>query len=211
MNTHAAGKFNRDSFFVNQKHMTLGKSKYRVFDEDGQALFFAERPVMRLFGKRANVTIYGDEHSKEPLLTLHQEESWELFNRNYTLIEGGNGATIARLCRNNFRSLFRRSWQIYDPGGRLIALARENSTFLTIIRRVVDFIPYVNILGLLIKTDFELFLVDAANNLAQVGRFNRRIGIGDKYVMRFDNDHGRRFDRRIAVGLGLLLDTAEAR
>jgi hypothetical protein len=189
MNNPTAGRFNRDSFFVNQKHLTLGKSKFKIFDEDGRELFFAERPVLRLFGKRANVTIYGDEQSKQPLLTLQQEENWELFNRNYTLVEGSDGSTIARLCRNNFRSLFRRSWQIYEPGGKLIGLARENSTALTIIRRVVDFIPYVNVLGLLIKTDFELFLVDRQGNESVVGRF----------------------DRRIAVGLGLLLDTAEAR
>lgn len=211
MNSSASSRFNRDTFFVNQKHLTLGKSKYQIFDESGNPLFHAERPVMRLFGKRANVTIYADEDSKAPVLTLQQEEGWELLNRNYTLVEGSQGTMLARLCRDNVRSLFRRSWQIYDPGGKMIALAREDSPFMTVIRRVIDFIPFLNLLGMVIKTDFELFLVDKDQKLTLVGRFDRKISIGDKYVMRFDNDPGKRFDRRIAVGLGVLLDTAEAR
>jgi hypothetical protein len=201
----------QDSYFISQKHMAVGKTKYQVTDESGHPLCYVERPALRLFGRRGHVTVYADEQSREPLLVLEQEERYEFFNRNYNLVDKRHEEVVARLLRNNFRSLFRRSWQIYDSNGTFVALAREDSPFMSFVRRIVDFIPYVDILGPLLRTNFDLYLVGLDMALEHVGRYDRKVGLRDKYILDLSADPARRFDRRIALGLGILLDTAEAR
>jgi hypothetical protein len=62
----------------------------------------------------------------------------------------------------------------------------------------------------LIPTNFEFYASDPAG-LTRLGTFNRKRSITDKYVMDLGGDAMRRFDRRLAVAMGVLLDTAEAR
>ena len=203
-------KLERDTFLVNQKHRAWMKSKYYVFDESGAPLFYVERPSGRIF-RRSNITIFDDDSRASQVLVLQQIHRWELRWREYHLVDPTDGELIATLSRNNFASLFRRAWTITDPAGVLIARAREDSAGMAIVRRVVDFIPYVSILGGIFKTDFHLFVVDGAGQDLKVGSFDRKISLSDKYVLNLKDDQERRFDRRIALSLGILLDTAEAR
>jgi uncharacterized protein YxjI len=205
-------KLDRDTFLVNQKHLTLGKSKYYVYDESGAPLFYVERPTMRLFGRRADITIFDDDTASTPVLLLRQDHGYEFRRREYTLVDLATDETLGRLCRDNLRALFRRHWQILDASGSEFAFAREDSTFMAFVRRAVDWIPYVSILGMAIRTDFHIFLSgDGAAQERKVGSFDRKFGLGDKYVLNLRDDPERRFDRRIALALGILLDTAEAR
>lgn len=204
-----AERLDHDVFLVNQKHLSLGKSKYHVYSESGQELFYVERPVMRLFGRRADITFYDREGAPAPLLTLKQDHGYEFLRREYTLVDEA-GETIARLRRDNIKALFRRAWTIEDPSGEVIGRALEDSAFMSVVRRVVDWIPFVSVLGLVIKTDFDI-LAPGANGERKIGSFDRKIGIGDKYVLNLRDDPERQFDRRIGVALGILLDTAEAR
>lgn len=204
-------KFDRDVFLVNQKFMSLGKSKFVVYDEGGTALFYAERPTMRLFGRRAPITLFDDEAGTTPVLVAEQDHGWELLKREYTLVDAQTKEPVAHLRRDNIRSLFKRAWRIEDPSGELIAVSREDSTFMAVLRRVVDFIPFLSIIGFaVLKTDFHIFTV-ANGNERKAGSFNRKIALGDKYVLSLKEDPERQLDRRTAVMLGLLLDTAEAR
>lgn len=202
-------KFGRDVYLVNQKHLSLGKSKYFVYGEGGEELFYVERPTMRLFGRRANITFFDDDTGGEPVLTLQQDNGYEFRRREYTLVDGA-GTRVARLRRDNLKALFRRAWTIEDPDGNVIARALEDSTFMSIVRRVVDWIPFVALLGVVIKTDFDILLREAEGE-RKIGSFDRKIGITDRYVLNLRDDAERRFDRRIGVALGILLDTAEAR
>jgi hypothetical protein len=207
---HAA--FDRDVFMVNQKQLALGKSKYFVYDEGGQPLLYVERPTMRLFGRKAPVTFFEDDMAKTPVLVAQQDQGWEFLKREYTLVEAGSETVLARLRRDNIKALFKRTWKIEDPSGALIAIAREDSTFMAVVRRVIDFIPFVGIIGFaLLKTDFHILRVDEQGNERKIGSFDRKIGIADKYVLTLRDDPEQSFDRRVAVALGVLLDTAETR
>jgi uncharacterized protein YxjI len=202
-------KLDRDVFLVNQKHLTLGKSKYFVYGESGEQLFYVERPVMRLFGRRADITFFDDESGGEPVLTLKQNHGYEFLRREYTLVDAA-GTEIAHLRRDNIKALFRRAWTIENANGEHLARALEDSAFMSVVRRVVDWIPFVALLGFVIKTDFHI-LARSGTGEAKIGSFDRKIGLGDKYVLNLREDIGRVLDRRIAVALGILLDTAEAR
>jgi hypothetical protein len=44
-----------------------------------------------------------------------------------------------------------------------------------------------------------------------VGEFRRKLTILDRYVLDLTADRARAFDRRVAVALGVMLDTGERR
>ena len=200
-------KFDRDKFLINQKRLSI-KEKYYVYDEQGSELFYVERPF-RLFGRRT-ITVFSDDSKTEALLTLTQDHLWEMFHRNYTVADAG-GQIIARCSRNNLTSLLRRGWRIMDPGGAMTARARENSLLLCMVRRVIDFIPYVEIIGGIVRTDFDFLAIAADGQEAKIGTFRRRFSIFDKYVLDLSEDSERKLDRRVALGVGILLDTGEKR
>lgn len=201
------GKFDRDKFLVNQKRMSF-KEKYYVYAEDGTELFYVEREF-KFMGKRS-IFLFDDDSKQSLVLSLEQEHYWEISRREYKLFDAA-GELISAFSRNNFASLFRRGWDILDPSGKLIGKAREDSVGLAILRRIIDFIPFVELLGGIIKTDFHLLRIDDAGNEEKIGSFNRKMSLFDKYVLDLTDDPGRLLDRRTALALGILLDTAEKR
>lgn len=204
---HVGDKFDRNKFLVNQKRMSF-KEKYYVYGEDEKELFYVERDF-KFMGKR-NITVFDDDTKSAAVLQIDQDHRWEFRKREYTLYDAA-GEPIASFYRDNWKSLFRRSWDIFDRHGTLIAIAREDSVGLAILRRIIDFIPFVELLGGLIKTDFHLFRINAKGEEEKIGSFNRRMTFADKYVLDLSGDPGRTLDRRTALALGILLDTAEKR
>lgn len=202
-------RYDRDLFLVNQKHLALGKSKFYVYDESGAALFYVERPV-QILPRRANISVYADDGKAELLLVLHQDHYFELRRREYTVMDQEIGETVGHLSRDNIRAWLRRKWDISDAAGNAIAICREDTKVMSAVRRIVDWIPYVSLLGMAIKTDFHILTVDGAQE-TRIGTFVRKLGLGDKYTLDLKQDPERKLDRRLAVALGILLDTAEAR
>ena len=200
-------KFDRDKFLVNQKRLTL-REKYYIYAENGEELFYVERDF-KLLGKK-NITVFNDDSKQVPVLQINQEHFWEFGRREYTVFDS-EGNAIATFYRNNWKSLFRRGWEVFDANHNLVAKAREDSLALAFVRRIIDFIPFVELLGGIIKTDFHLFSVDAEGREEKIGSFDRKLSFADKYVMNLSDDPERKLDRRAAVALGILLDTAEKR
>lgn len=202
-------RFARDVFLVNQKYRALGSSKFDVLSEDGEKLFYIERPV-QFIPRRANISVYADDSKTQLVMLLEQEHVFELRRREYTVIDKISGEQVGRLSRDNIRAWLRRSWNIEDASRSMIGICREDTKIMSAVRRIVDWIPYIGILGMAIKTDFHILLVDGAGE-TRIGTFVRKLGLRDKYVLDLKDDPARRLDRRLAVALGVLLDTAEAR
>jgi uncharacterized protein YxjI len=186
-----------DKFFVNQKLMSLN-SKYFVFNEAGQQLFYVDRPAFKM---KAHVGIYTDESKRQKVLDIRQDSAWAIINLSFTLLDG-NGQTLALFKRQGWMSMIRRTWSIQDAYGREIASAQEDSLWKALLRRI----PYLEIIGDLVRTNFII-----TRQGQTIGEFIRKFTIGDKYLMDLTKDPTRNFDRRVAVALAILLDTAESR
>ena len=201
-------KLDRDTFFVNQKHRSWMKSRYYVFDDAGVPLFYVERPVKPL--QRSDITIYHDDTCSESVMIIRQDHGYAAIRREYTLFDAAS-TPIAHFSRHNIKSWFRRAWEITSPDAKPLAAAREDTAALAIVRRVLEWVPYVSILVGLVRTNFQLFVAKDDGTEERVGAFNRKLSIGDKYVLDLRDDPGKRLDRRIALALGIMLDTGEAR
>ena len=202
-------KLEREKFLVRQKHMSWMKSKYYVFDEDGNHLFYVERPAGRVFTP-GHITIFEDDTATTAVLTLKQVSGFGAIQRQFELVDA-DGSSIARFNRHNIKSWFRRHWQVLHHDGSVIAHAREDSPAIAALRRIFEWVPYVSIVVGFIRTNFHLSRIDEGGNEVHAGTFNRKFSIGDKYALDLSDDRMRLLDRRIALALGILLDTGEAR
>jgi uncharacterized protein YxjI len=150
---------------------------------------------------RRHVTIYRDESRREILLRVIQDQRVALLTRTYTVVTAG-GETLASLKKTYLHNVVRKRWYVRAPGGAPLAMAIEDSIVLSLLRRIIG-----TFFGLL-RTNFVFVRGDDAEIF---GEFNRKFTLLDRYVLDLSADVARAFDRRIAVALGVMLDTGERR
>jgi hypothetical protein len=153
---------------------------------------------------RRHVTVYRDESKAEVVLRVLQDQRLALLVRTYTVL-GAGGEVLMRLRKNYWHNLIRKRWYVETPGGRVVALAIEDSIVLSLLRRVLG-----SFFGLL-RTNFVLLWAGGERDDTLLGEFNRKFTVFDRYVLDLSADPERRFDRRVAVALGVMLDTGERR
>ena len=192
-------KFQRDKFLMDEKHFTIG-DKYRLYDESGELLFYVER---ERFKAHADIHIYDDENKTRELLKIKDKSLFDI-NATMEVIDPDTEELLGSFKRKALASLIRRTWQILDRQGNEIGLAQEDSLIRALLRRLLT--GRSAFLAAFIKTDFVIKL-----NGREIGKFIRKWTIMDKYILDLSADLSGDFDRRLAVGLGILLDSAEAR
>jgi uncharacterized protein YxjI len=190
-------RFQMDKFLLNQKKFSLGK--YWIHDDMDRKLFYVTRPVMKV---KANIGFYEDESATRKILDLEQDHGFFAFNQAFVL-KDTNGVIIGKYERPWWPSVLRRTWKIFDANGQHIAMAHEDSWPKALMRRI----PYLDEIGRFMRTNFIIVSPQGK----PIGEFIRKLTLHDKYAMDLTQDLARTFDRRIAVGLAVLLDSAEGR
>jgi len=153
-----------------------------------------------LYEKR-HITFYRDDSKRERLLEILQDKKLQFIRATYTVRDPA-GSVLARLSKNYVYNVIRKRWHCYAPDGSLLCVAKEDSIILSLMRRLLG--PLLGIL----RTNFVL--LDAAGE-SVIGEFNRKFTILDRYVLDMGADRSRALDRRIALALGVMLDTGERR
>jgi len=156
--------------------------------------------AVALYPKR-HVNFYRDQSRGEKLLEVLQDRKLQLIVATYTIVDAA-GQLLARLRKNYLYNLVRKRWECRGPDGSLICLVKEDSVILSLLRRFLG--PLFGVL----RTNF--ILLDPATERV-IGEFNRKFTIFDRYVLDLKADPGRAFDRRIALAIGVMLDTGERR
>jgi hypothetical protein len=147
-----------------------------------------------------HVTVYRDDSRRETLLRVLQDQRLAVLVRTYTVVTA-SGEPLARLSKSYLHNVLRKRWEVEIPPGHLVALAVEDSVVLSLLRRVLG-----TLLGLL-RTNFLITAVDGT----VLGELNRKLTIFDRYVLDLKADPGRQLDRRVALALGVMLDSGERR
>ncbi len=156
--------------------------------------------TMALYQKR-HVTFYRDNSKQERLLEILQDKKVEWITTTYTVIDA-SGQLLARLRKNYLFDLVRKRWQCLTPEGNLLCVAKEDSLILALLRRLIGVFFGV------LRTNF---VICEGTSQRLIGTFNRNFTLLDRYVLDLSADPERRLDRRIAVALGVILDTGERR
>lgn len=157
--------------------------------------------AIALSAKR-HVTFYSDEAKSRALLKVLQDKKAQLIVATYTVLDEA-GTPLARLQKNYLYNVFRKRWYVLAPDSdRVIAMAFEDSLILSMLRRLLG-----PLFGLL-RTNF---IITKGETEKVIGEFNRKFTLLDRYVLDVSADHEKHLDRRVAVALGLMLDTGEKR
>lgn len=172
------------------------------------ALVFAVVVPMLLVKKR-DITIYRDQSKQETLLTILQDRKLWLINATYT-INDANGQMLARLHKNHLYNIIRKRWYCYGPDQALLCMAKEDSILRSFLRRAFSQLGAIGTLVMpLLRTNFVI--LGGAGTVTPVGMFNRKMTLLDRYVLDMSADATRTIDRRVALALGVMLDTGERR
>jgi len=150
--------------------------------------------------KKRHVSVYTSDDRAVRLLGVQQDRKYQFITATYT-VQGADGTVLAVLRKNYLYNFIRRKWEVVSPSGKVEWVAREDSIILSLMRR---FVPFMNLL----RTNF---IFQPAGSQQVVGEFKRRMTILDRYVLDLKADSARAFDRRVAVALGVMLDTGERR
>ena len=159
--------------------------------------------VVQLSPKR-HIAFYTDENRTDLLLQVLQDKKFQPIVATYTVLSA-EGDVLGCLKKNHLFNLFRKKWDVFNARGEKVIIAREDSVLLSLLRRFLG-----SMMGLL-RTNFIL-LVPQTDGAEKVrGEFNRNFTLFDRYVLDLSRDRPRLIDRRLAVALGILLDTGENR
>ena len=150
---------------------------------------------------KRHVTFFRDDTRRERLLTVEQDRKFMPVVATYT-VKDAAGKVLARLRKNYLYNFFRKRWTCSDPDGRLLSLIQEDSLLLSLLRRFLG--PFFGLL----RTNFVLFKGDSED---VIGEFNRKLTLLDRYVLDLSADEGGHLDRRVALAIGVMLDTGERR
>lgn len=151
--------------------------------------------------QKRHVEFYRDERRGEKLLRVVQDTKMQLLNATYTVTDAA-GNSIGTFSKNYLWDIIFKRWECRDPRGRLLFKVREDSVIKAILRRL-----FGTLLGLL-RVGF-VFCDPISGE--EMGRFNRSFTLLDRYVLDMKNDRTRRIDRRLALAMGVMLDTGEKR
>ena len=146
-----------------------------------------------------DIRVFADEAGQYPVLTISQEYKFGLSHRY--LILDALGGPVAMAVRPLIPSIWRRRWIAETLDGRPIARVQEDSIMLALLRR------YLGTFYGLLRTNFDFLLADGR----RVGEYNRKLTLTDQYLLDLSGDPDVLLDRRVALALGILLDTAEGR
>jgi uncharacterized protein YxjI len=156
--------------------------------------------VAMKLSKKRHVSFYTRDDRAVRVLEVLQDQKLHFINATFT-VRDAEGTVLARFRKNYLFNLFRRKWEVLNPSGAVEWVAREDSIILSLVRR---FVPFMGLL----RTNF---IFQRAGSERVVGEFRRKLTILDRYVLDLSADKARAFDRRIAVALGVMLDTGERR
>ena len=197
-------RFHHDRFLVDQLIRPMA-NLYRITPlaagetPAGGPVAFVRQKKMAI---KEDIRFYADENESRELWRIKARSLMEFGGRyDVTTPEGEKIGVLGKVFG---KSLLRSTWSIMDADEQELAVAKERSVPVAILRRVIDAVPY----GDFIPIPFH-FTIDAAER--HIGDLNRRFGIRDTYDLDVGGDVERRIDRRLAVSLGIALDALQSR
>jgi hypothetical protein len=121
------------------------------------------------------------------------------------------GGKIGEIQKVFGESLLRSTYRLYNASGAELALARERSMLVALLRRAVGFIPHVGDYADWLPIPYHFEFVRDGH---VIGRHERRTGLfkfRDVYDIDMSGDAERTLDRRLVLANAIGMDALQAR
>jgi uncharacterized protein YxjI len=196
--------FAHDAFFIDQLIRPIA-NLYRISTlgpdgtSPGQPLAFVRQKKLAI---KEDIRFFADESEGNELFRIKARQIFEVRGR-YD-VTSPDGARLGVLEKVFGASLLRSTWRIYDAEEQQLAVAQEKSMPVAILRRLIDFVPYGELVPILFQFTIQM-------DGREVGGLRRPVGLRDRYILKLGGDPDRRIDRRVAVALAIALDALQSR
>jgi uncharacterized protein YxjI len=167
--------------------------RFRIYTGNKLA-FFVKQKAFKL---KEEITVYADEAQTQPRLQI-QARSIIDFSATYDVTDVQTGENVGALQRQGMKSLLRDEWHILDSNGTQVAVVKEDSGMLALVRRFLfNLIPQTFVLS---------------NENGDLGkmkqRFNPFINVYDVDLRPTEN---KEFNPRLGIAAAVLLLAIEGR
>jgi uncharacterized protein YxjI len=197
-------RFEQDAFFVDQLIRPIA-NLYRISTlgsdgaSPGEPVAFVRQKKLAI---REDIRFFADDREQEELFRINARQIFEVGGRYDVTTPAGE--RIGILEKVFGISLVRSTWKVLDPHEQQIALAQEKSVPVAVLRRLIDFVPYGELVPLVFQFTIQM-------DGREIGELRRPIGLRDRYTLTLGGDPGRRLDRRVAIALAVALDALQSR
>jgi uncharacterized protein YxjI len=199
---HSADFLGEDRFTIDQLIRPM-VNLYRI-SAGATPVAFVRQKRMAI---KEDIRFFADENEAHELWRIKARSLMEFGGRyDVTTPEGERIGVLGKVFG---KSLLRSTWSILDAGEQELAIAKERSVPVAILRRVIDAVPYGDFVP--IPFHFTIDTVSEGTAHRHIGDLNRRFGIRDTYDLDVSGDIERKIDRRLAVSLGIALDALQSR
>jgi uncharacterized protein YxjI len=189
--------FDNDVFVVEQLIRPV-VNLYRI-TADGQPVAFVRQKRLAI---KEDIRFFADESEQRELFRIKARQILEV--RGRFDVTTPTGESIGTLEKVFGKSLLRSTWRVLGEDERELAWTHEKSMAMAILRRLIDFVPYGELVPL--PFHFTLFVGERP-----VGELRREWAIRDRYTLDLTGDGERTIDRRVAVALAVALDALQSR
>jgi uncharacterized protein YxjI len=185
-----------------RQRVRLMVNQYEVHMEgadgsEGELVAFAQQKRMAF---KEQVTIYTDDSKQYPLFSFKARKRLDLAS-TYDVTDP-QGQPIGTFRKDFKASLLSSTWHLEQPGLGVTTGTERNKT-VAILRRVWDFIPYVDSLPFAWPYHF-----DFTANGQETFSVDKKFGLRDRYVVEIKDP---RLDRRLVIAQAVALDALQHR
>ena len=197
MSMATADRFAHDQYVIRQKVFKLFGAAFHVFGPGGQVLLYSKQKAFKL---REDIRMYSGEDMQHEILAIRTTAIID-WSAAYDVVDSASGAKLGTLRRKGWTSLVQDEWQVLDPYGRMIGTIKEDSTWLAIVRRLVEWASFIAP---------QAFHCDI-NGIPVCTYQQNRNPFVRKLEVTFTPNTGSLLDRRLGLAAGILLAAIEGR
>jgi uncharacterized protein YxjI len=196
--------FQHDRFLVDQLIRPIA-NQYRITPlaagetPAGGPVAFVRQKKLAI---KEDIRFFADEQETQEHFRIKARSIFDVGSARYDVTDA-HGSSLGVLQHVFGKSLFRSTWNITQHDGTAFT-AQERSMPMALARRIVDFVPWGELVP--IPYNFDLLLDGRV-----VGHMNRKFQLRDRYVLDLSGDHERKIDRRLAIALAIGLDALQNR
>lgn len=179
---------------IRRKVLVLAGAQLHVRNAGDQLIAFTQ---MKAFKLKEDIRIYADEAKTKELLSIQARQIID-FSASYDVTDStAGGQKVGALRRKGMKSIIRDEWVILDAADREIGLIQEESAFVAVLRRFINWIP-------------QSFHVKFGGRI--IGRIHQNFNpFVLKLAVDFGEDRKKECDPRLGLAAAILLAVIEGR
>jgi len=201
---------NQHDRFVLRQKLKLVVNQYEFSlpsengDEPGEPFCFVHQKGFKF---KEDIRFYTNDSREVELMRIKARQRFD--PRASYDVTAADGQKIGAIQKVFGKSLLRSTYRLNDTSGNELALARERSLPVALFRRIVGFIPFVEVLADWLPIPYHF---DFLRGEQKLGSHSRQLWkLRDVYTIDMSGDPERSIDRRLVLAIAVGMDALQAR